>query len=249
MTEEMGRKNKLLNPAFIISPLFTARKTQLWHIKIITSLCVCVCVCVRAQETLLHISCCRWSRELSFRSHPSVWQSSTCVWGTAGMCLSGPGEHCVAHLEAALMTWQIVWHAVCVCAFIEMSYYTLWSADWWLCAHIPLNDEPALFVCLPRCVCALCPVYSWSRHPAPVSCLRRRWKQIESLETLGSRIWNMLMNRHHNNPSSHTRQKENEKLRKRILSSSDLVSRPHLNYLILAEGNICWFEEIVLTSE
>lgn len=61
-------------------------------------------------------------------------------------------------------------------------------------------------------VCALCSVYSWSRHPAPVSCLCCRWKQIESLETLGSRIWNMLMNRHNNNPSSHTRQKENEKL-------------------------------------
>lgn len=172
-----------------------------------------MCVCVRARETLLHISCSWWLQELSFCLHPSVWQSSTCVWGTAGMCLSGLGERCVAHLEAALMTWQIVWHAACVCVCVPSlkCLITHFEAPTDRCARTFcwLMSQLCLYVYR---VCALCSVYSWSRHPAPVSCLCCRWKQIESLETLGSRIWNMLMNRHNNNPSSHTRQKENEKL-------------------------------------
>lgn len=94
MTEEMGRKNELLNPAFIFLPsFFTA-----WKLSSDTQKSRRTCV----WETLLHISCCWWSQELSFCLYPSIWQSR-CVF-----------------VEAALVTWQIVCECMkcCVLVFI-----------------------------------------------------------------------------------------------------------------------------------
>lgn len=117
----------------------------------------------------------------------------------------------VRHIWKQLWWLDSVWHAgKCVFTLLEALLLSWLMVE---SVHILVNDEPALFVCLPECV--LCSPPSWSRPRWEFGTCDLSLPPMETdreLETLGSRIWNMLMNRHNNNPSSHTWWKEDEKL-------------------------------------
>ncbi len=169
---------------------------------------------------------------------------------------------CLVWLNAVRHIWKQLWwfdrlcasvcHAVCVLSFkcVITLFEALTLTDGCVCISWWMMSRRCLYV-YPS-VCVLCWFVSWS-YPQRASCTcvlpPLAMETNRDLKTLGSRIWNMLMNQHNNNPSSHTQQKENEKLCIGFCLFPDLVSRQNLNYLILSKGNICWFCEIVLKSE
>lgn len=160
---------------------------------------------------------------------------------------------CGTDSEAALMTWQIIVFmrmCVCVCVGRALSFKCvatvfedLTLTGGWVCISCWVMSQHCLYVCLWGC---LCTIASWSFFLSALVLSQPPMETDRELETLGSRIWNMLMIWHNNNPSSHTPWKENEKLSKGFCLFPTLFdtklksSYPHLGqHLLLLRNCTC----------
>lgn len=173
MTEQTRRKKKLLKPAFIFSPFFTAWKLSSDTLK------KSVCVCVRERH------CYIFHATDDDRSFHSVYIRA---FDKAALVYDGQQAHVgLVWLNAVRHIWKKLWWldrceymtCWCVCVVLFKCVITLFEAI------IPTDG----YVCwmMSQCECLLSSLDSWRNSQWEFStCICPRWRQIESWKRLAA---------------------------------------------------------------